>query len=41
MKLFRIQMAKLFRFFRIVTEGPNWHDDYGFDLGKIEFFGKM
>ena len=41
MKLFNVEMTKPLRYVRIVSEKQNWHNDDGFDFGKIELFGEM
>ena len=40
-KSFNVEMTKPFRFIRFITDKPNFDDNDGFVLGKLEFFGNI
>ena len=40
-KSFSIEMTKPFRYIRFITSKPNFINDDGFALGKLEFYGNI
>lgn len=40
-KSFSIEMTKPFRYIRFITSKPNFDNDNGFALGKLEFYGNI